>query len=110
MIDRGEPPSSIFYLLSSIFWLLASGFWLLSSELQPPRLGKGLEAAIIGLLCSGREATAGQLSGGQVIGQTFTAHALSAASLVGATAVLEVLLFLALHGRLLTFLHPVYLF
>ena len=64
---------------------------------QFPGSGEGLEAAVVGFLRIGREAAAGKLLRGQVIAETLTADALIVTSGIRATAVLQVLRFLAFH-------------
>ena len=70
-------------------------------SLQLPRLGEGLEAAIVGLLGFRREAAAGKLPAGKVILNTLAAQALPLAGGVRAATVRQVLFLVALHGRFL---------
>jgi hypothetical protein len=53
-------------------------FYLLPSKL--PRFGEDLEAAVVGFFDIVGEAAAGQLSGRQMIAQTFATHSFSAAA------------------------------
>jgi hypothetical protein len=70
----------------------------LEMGLQRPCLGEGSKAAVIGPFDVVGEAAGRQFSGSQMIAQTFTAHALLAASGIGTVAVLQILLFLAFHN------------
>ena len=65
--------------------------------LQSPGLGEGLEAAVVSLFDIVREAAAWQLSGREMIAQAVAAGSFSGAAGIGATAVIEILVFLAFH-------------
>jgi len=69
--------------------------------LQFPCFGEVFEAAVVGFLSLGREATAWQLLGPQVFVQTIAACALGGA-VVRAGASVDVDLFLAFHFRYLS--------
>jgi len=68
--------------------------------LQPPRLRKGTETAVVSLLYIVRKTTPGKLPRRQVIAQTIAANTLPAAAGIAAIAILHVLRFIAFHGRL----------
>ncbi len=67
--------------------------------LQPPGLGEGFEAAVVGLLDLVGEAAAGQLLSCEMIAQTVAAGSFSRAAGIRATAVLEILVFFAFHTQ-----------
>ena len=60
-------------------------------SLQLPRLGEGVEAAVVGALDFGRKAASGQLLVTQVTRQTFAANSVFFTAVGGACAPLHVL-------------------
>jgi hypothetical protein len=65
--------------------------------LKFPGFGEGLEGAVVGFFGLGREAAAGQLSGGKVITYTFAAQALPFTAGIGTGTVFKVLVFVTFH-------------